>query len=346
MTPDPAECPASLYDGQSAVRRDGVVRLVGGSLVFIDEFGCDDIEHHRLFALSEKADRRTFGHKDSEGWRLRVARPLPPAIDALLPGASRYGGWVDRLGLAKAGIVLAAFSAGVVFLILSAPEWIAPLVPMSVERKIGAALASDVPGGLCTSDDGEAALKALTERLDRRPGDLDVAVVDVPIVNAVALPGGGILLFEGLIDKARSPDEVAGVLGHEIGHVRKRHVMASLLRQFGFSVMVSGSDLGATAGGLLSLRYSRKAEAEADQWSLTQLRAANISPRATADFFDALAKQDIGTGEWMDYVNSHPASTSRSKKFADSVDPDRDYRPALSAAQWKALKHICETNTP
>ncbi|MDX7324874.1 M48 family metalloprotease, partial [Providencia rettgeri] len=80
------------------------------------------------------------------------------------------------------------------------------------------------------------ALKTLATRIDPDDPRLEVDVVKLPMVNAVTLPGGRIVVFDGLIRAAKSPDEVAGVVAHEIGHVRHRDVMEGLLRQFGLSV--------------------------------------------------------------------------------------------------------------
>jgi Zn-dependent protease with chaperone function len=75
----------------------------------------------------------------------------------------------------------------------------------------------------------------------------------------VALPGGNVILFDGLVKQARSPDEVAGVLAHEIGHVREKHVMQALLRQMGLAVVLGGIDgnSGALVNNMLSMSYSR-----------------------------------------------------------------------------------------
>ena len=101
-----------------------------------------------------------------------------------------------------------------------------------------------------------------------QPGQPPVRVqlIKLDMINAVAVPGARVLVFDGLVQQARSPDELAGVIGHEIGHVRKRHVMQAMLREFGLSALLSQSKsaLGNTLGQLTALRYSRQAEGEAD----------------------------------------------------------------------------------
>lgn len=337
---------ALFYDGQSAAGRTGQVEAAGGVLFFVAEdqrygpFLPEDIRH-----LGSAPGTQIYGHKGRDGWRLRIDEPIPEAIVELLPAVERYGGWIDRLGLAKASGLFLACSALVMLVILTVPEWLAPLIPHSVERNIGAAMVGDFGGRYCRGKKGQAALAALTRKLDKgsakAPERIDVMVADIDMINAVALPGGQIIIFRGLIDEARSPDEVAGVLAHEIGHVRERHVMKAMLRQLGLSVLLSGSDIGATAGGILSLGYSRDAEGEADAFSIARLENARISPAATADFFDRLAEERGETPGWVNYMVTHPQSAARRNAFRRSERKTANYRSALDADEWNALRNIC-----
>ena len=97
-------------------------------------------------------------------------------------------------------------------------------------------------------------------------------------VNAFAAPGGHVVVLSGLIDEAKSGDEVAGVLAHEIAHVIHRHPMESLVRAMGLAVLaeaLSGDGLGGTAAMLLAVTaYSREAEAEADATAVALLEGS------------------------------------------------------------------------
>ena len=169
------------------------------------------------------------------------------------------------------------------------------------------------------------------------------------MLNAVALPGSKVILFDGLVKQAKSPDEVAGVLAHEIGHVRERHVMQSLLRQLGLSVVLGGFDGtgGSLLNGALSVSYTRGSEQEADRYSMKALSGAAISPVATADFFDRLAKLsgevegDKRLTAMTGYMSSHPLSAERKKAFQDSIVRGKDYKPALTPTEWTELKTMC-----
>lgn len=335
-----------FHDGQSAIRREVEVSGVGDTLI-LDEgterhgpFPVDRLEH-----VGERREGAAFGHKDIDGWRLVLPPESVEALAAILPAREHYGGWVDRLGLGPATIGFALLSAIIVAIVLAVPQWLAPLVPYSVEQRLGDAMIGDFGGRICHSEAGDAALAALARRLDDTPGDLEIAVVDVPMVNAAALPGGKIVIFRGMLNEAKSSDELAGVLAHEIGHVRERHVMQSLIRQLGLSVVLGGAngDVGGALNSLLSLGYGRDAEREADRHSIAAMRAARISPDATAAFFDRLSKQ-AGEGEepsLFSYLSTHPHSKGRRDAFAASAQKGISYRPALSPQQWDALRTIC-----
>ncbi len=227
---------------------------------------------------------------------------------------------------------------------MTAPNWLGPRVPETWERRIGAVMVGDLAPFTCTTAQSDAALAALVRDVDGGQSRITVQIAKIDMVNAVALPGGRVLIFDQLVQEAKSPDELAGVLAHEIGHVRKRHVMQALLRQFGLSILLSGanSDLGGTLGGVATMGYSRKAEREADAWSRGRLAAADISPAATAAFFGRLRKLDPTAGnKQLGYLNSHPDPGEREQAFAKAVQAGKVYRPALDPAQFAALKAAC-----
>jgi beta-barrel assembly-enhancing protease len=341
---------AYFYDGQSGVKRDVSIEVIG------QVFYLDEIERrHGPFNFSNvtytgkvgRAD--VYGYSDRDGWRLGLSGDVPSAIAGHLPAKQKYGKWIDRLGMGPAALAFAIASAAVVAVVMFTPQWLAPLIPSSFEKKMGDALVGDFGGRFCDGEKGSAALKKLGRSLDKDISDLQIEVANIDMLNAVALPGGKIIIFQGLLSQARSPDEVAGVLAHEMGHVRKRHVMQSLLRQMGLSFVLGGLDgnAGSVVNGALGATYTRSAETEADQFSMAALSAANVSPVATAAFFERLAKMD-GSAEGNEqmqavtgYLSSHPLSTSRKKAFENSVKKGVTYQPALSHNEWIELKTMC-----
>ncbi|MEG3087885.1 M48 family metallopeptidase [Sphingomonas sp. PB4P5] len=334
--------PVWHYDGITAVRHTADLRIEA------DRFRLSDAaESH---ALAELEPRDTVGHDivfglaDRPGWRIGFSGGIPDDLAALLPKQYRYGRLIDRFGLWPSLAAFAVLAAIVVAVFLRTPAMVARAVPQSVERQLGDLMVGDLGGRTCDGGDGPAALAALVQRIDAGDAAIDVRVVNLPIINAVTLPGGRIVIFDGLLRAAKSPDELAGVLGHEIGHVKNRDVMESLLRQLGLSVILGGLDgnVGGYTNALLASSYSRSAESRADDFAIAMLRDAAVSPVATADFFRRLgAKQgkDGSVTRALAYLASHPVSSGRAKAFAASAKGT--YRPALTPEQWRALRSIC-----
>ncbi|MEE9434532.1 MAG: M48 family metallopeptidase [Sphingorhabdus sp.] len=339
------------FDGKSAVRRPVDIQGVGNNFYLVETerrhgpFAFADVSY-----IGEQDGAHVYGLEENDGWRLGLKGEVPAELTGLLPAPRRYGGWVDRLGLGKASIAFAAISAAVVAVVLLTPQWLAPLIPTSWERQMGDALVGDFGGRFCAAPAGSKALAKMTASLDSDAEDLQVEIANIDMVNAIALPGGKVIIFQGLLDIADSPDEVAGVLAHEIGHVRKRHVMQGLLRQMGLSVVLGGAD-GAGGGllnGVLSMSYGRDAEREADSHSIRVMSIAGISPVATAGFFRRLSKMDGSdkmegrSARITGYMSSHPLSSERKKAFENSLSKGKKYRPSLTNAEWKSLKTMCE----
>ncbi len=337
-----------FYDGRSAVRRGTRVEAAPEGVSIVPETGeVSVVAAAELTHVETRADAEIYGRKDSPGWRLGIVRPVPPELAASLPGPIVYGGIIDRLGLPKALAIGAVVSAAILLIGYMAPRWLAPLVPFSWERKFGNALVGDLGQKFCASGTGQQALDKLARRLSPKAADYKVRVVDVPMVNAVALPGGTIVIFKPLLLEAESPDEVAGILGHEIGHVEQRHVTEAMIRHYGLSMLISsfGGTTGANIEMLASANYSRGAEREADAASIHALGRAGISPRPTARFFERLGKVEKGIGrlaEPLSYLASHPLSEERRKRFDQSFERRRSYTPSLSSEEWRALRNICQ----
>ncbi|MFT3968259.1 MAG: M48 family metallopeptidase [Sphingobium sp.] len=300
----------------------------------------------QLVAMDGTKGRSVYGLKGMQGWRLIFDGPPPESFAVHLPLPQRYGRWIDRFGLARAAIGFTLIAAAFVALVLTAPRWIAPLVPRSVENRLGDAMIGDFGGRFCRTPKGRAALDRLAAQLGaEQAGVRSVEVANIDMVNAVALPGGRVMIFNGLLEQAKSADEVAGVLAHEIGHVSHRDTMAALLRQLGLSVVLGGVDgnLGGVLNGALSLSYGRDAERAADGYAIAQLGRAAIAPDATAAFFDRLGHGKDGEKleRATSWISSHPVSADRKAAFLKSRNPGRTYRPALDVADWRALKDMC-----
>ena len=341
---------AILYDGASARRHPVTAATETDGLAITGEDGEERIAWPSLIWIDTLPEGLLLGRNDRPGWRLMLDADAPADLISRLPARPRYGRWVDKLGFGKSLVCFAAISALAGYVAVNTPGWLGRRVPMSWETGMSDDGLKDLAANTCHTKESDAALTQLVSALDptRPDGDetpIRVELVKADIVNAVALPGGRVLVFDGLARSLRSPDALAGVIGHEIGHVRQRHVMQAMLREFGISMVLSGFKSGVTntLGRMTALRYSREAETEADNWSRAQMAKAVISPVATAQFFEGAADQTREDSFAMAaYLNSHPDPSSRSEAFRAAFRRDQSYKPALSEAQFRSIRLACE----
>nr|WP_283054483.1 M48 family metallopeptidase [Thetidibacter halocola] len=178
---------------------------------------------------------------------------------------------------------------------------------------------------------------------------LSVHVLDHKMVNAFALPGGYVVFFRGLIDEAGSPEEVAAVFAHEIGHVVSRDPTRHALRSAG-SIGVLGLVFGDFAGGALVLflaerlidaQYSQSAEAAADAFAADLLLAAGLPPDALAEMFERFRRLGGDDEGIMAHFMAHPRLGDRIAAARTATPPDFAATPLLNDDEWRALKAIC-----
>ncbi|HVZ79014.1 MAG TPA: M48 family metallopeptidase, partial [Gemmatimonadaceae bacterium] len=160
---------------------------------------------------------------------------------------------------------------------------------------------------------------------DSRDLDWKFYIVDAPDVNAFALPGGIIYVNRGLIERSAQMDELAGALGHEIGHVVRRHVVRDMQRSQGANIGVIAmcvllntcndpltQNAINIAGGAVFAKFSRADEAEADAEGVKNVVRAGIDPRGLPDLFRVLLDErktkPAGVDAWF---LSHPLEEDR-----------------------------------
>lgn len=191
---------------------------------------------------------------------------------------------------------------------------------------------------MCRNPAGVRVLQRLTRRLAATmdtPYRFHVRVADSGMVNAFAAPGGHIVILRGLIDEAKSPEEVAGILAHEMGHAVKRHSLRRLVRVLGVTVLWGGA-----AGNFLvySGVYSHKAEYAADRLAVAMLNRSGIRGGPFSGFFARMHAKGKGASVWNKYVGTHPPSLERANAVKVLATGNG---PAMSWADWLALKRIC-----
>ena len=202
-------------------------------------------------------------------------------------------------------------------------------IPVAWEEQLGDAAYGQITAGAAVIETGPAveAVEGIGERLAaavESPYTLRWHVVDDPQVNAFAVPGGHVVVFTGLIRDARSAEEVAGVLAHEIQHILLRHSLRGLVRSLGWRAALAIlfgdtgplSGVGELASRLGTLKFGRDQETAADVEGLALLHRAKIDPHGMAAFFDALAKQEGGQ---IALLSTHPVSTERAARLRAEI---------------------------
>jgi beta-barrel assembly-enhancing protease len=253
---------------------------------------------------------------------------------------------------AAIALIAAMYAAG-----WSPAQYIARVLPQSWREKLGDEAAQSMTEGhkMCVAPAGVAALAKLTERLSTAAGatvPFKVYVYDWPLINAFAVPGGQVVMTRGLLEKAGSPDEAAGVLAHEIGHGIELHPETGIIRAVGLAAAVELM-LGGTGGALANigltlaqLGYTRVAEHEADLQAIRLLKNAGISNKGLGDFFRRVEKiegEDTASTSLhpLDLLRTHPPTKEREDLVRSQ--PDYPSTPALDAASWQDLKSICSS---
>lgn len=340
---------AKLYDGVTAHRHDARAEVQADAIVLRQESGwSDSVAKGVLRRIDDDSSSIRLGRSDIEGWRLILPPEARDAVAGLLGAEERYGRWIDRIGLAPAAAAFAGIAASLLLIGHFAPQWVAPHVPEQWERNVGNAIVGDFGDNRCRNPEGQNALEAMAERLEpgstRGPDRLQLAALDINMFNAAALPGGHIVVFKTAVTETEDLDALAGIVAHEIAHVRRRHVTQAMIRELGIGALIRlfAGGIGANAQQIVALSYTRSNEAEADSDAIVMLRRAGISPKPTADLFRKLGEhEDEGASYNAEFLQSHPLSADRARKFDAAFDPKARYTPAMTKDQADALFNIC-----
>ena len=357
-----------FFDGQSAVAHNVSVRfsaatlLIGGDAGTLADWSYDD-----LLAPDPVIPGRPTRVTHASSPYARLVVDDVSFASALLERAPQVSASAARRGTAKiVGLcVLGALAVvGGLYVFMSfAPQSMARIMPDAWRGNLGVQIEKMLVRSAkrCTSAEGLTALKKIDERL--RPatpkGEIfDIAVYDLPIINAFALPGGKIVFSGKLIAEASGPDAVAGVMAHEMGHVIERHSEAQMVRVMGLTLaqellFAGSSNIGGAAsslaGYLTILRYTRDAERQADDQAMAILEKAGVDAKGLITFFELIkSKTKSSTETKTSDANSEPGTTlfSTHPGLSERIEvlknaPKWQSTPILTDAEWQALKAIC-----
>ena len=217
-------------------------------------------------------------------------------------------------------------------------------VPVSVDQQIGKHSYEGMnPGG--PEIDDEVVVASIREMVDRLSPHaaiseltFEVHVIESSEVNAFCLPGGVIVVYTGLMQAAEQPEQVAGVLAHEMAHATLRHGLQRISQSLGIAaaanlligdvegILVLGSELFQLAS---INSYSRGQESQADAEGVRMMHAAALDPLSMAQFFEIMKAQDGGLPEQLKWISTHPDHDARIISIRDQMRtlPPQDYQP-------------------
>ena len=186
----------------------------------------------------------------------------------------------------------------------------------------------------------QAITRKIVEVCDRQELIYVVKVIDDDKVNAVSLPGGYIYIYKGLIDRAKSDDEIAGVIGHEVGHITAKHAIKRLQALYGYNILMvlsaaSGSaDLTRGVNAALTtvfLEYSREDEFMADKLGVKYAKKADFDPSGMARFLKSLhALQERESPKALNYWRTHPYIPQRISAVNQEISGELEFKDYLN----------------
>ncbi len=263
-----------------------------------------------------------------------------------------FRGW--RPVLAACAAIAAVACAFYFWGVRAAADAAARVAPPFLEERLGRAVVNILAPEpqRCSNQEREKLLARVTDRLTAAAGrsgyQFKVIWADRPIANAFAAPGGYIVVFQGLLSEMQTPEELAGVLAHEMQHVVNRHATRALARDISARTLLSliAFDASGTPGGIRgavelgNLSYQRSDEEQADLGAVALLQRARIDPRGLETLLRRL--QLNGQAVELGYLSSHPAIEERIAKMEARVSRSAPAAvPLMTPEEWAAARSVC-----
>jgi predicted Zn-dependent protease len=356
-------------DGRSAARHHAVVRVGKSALELVTAAGFTRSWPYRAMTQTQgtyqgEAVRFEYGSEPIESVVIadhsvlteihRIAAHFPVHFHD--PSARRTRTkWTIVAALAVIVITALLYRWGIPILSAS----IMPLIPVSWEEAVGERVVGRlVPEGRrCRNPRLMEALSTIAHPLiqpefsNRYP--IRLYVLDDNAVNAFAVPGGHVVLLRGLLERTEAPEQLAGVLAHELQHVYKRHTTRAMIEQTTGAVLMTALS-GDFSGGLTwgigaaqalnALRYSCAHEAEADLAGLHMMEAAGLDSTAMVTFFRNMQQELPGAASIPDFLTTHPHMDERISALTIATHPATGQsRRLLPKENWTEIRSLCRS---
>jgi len=348
-------------DGRAAVTHEASADFTADAL----NVRVGEVQHTWPYAELHRADdgagRVILKRKPDTGERLYLSEYDSTRLQDAAPHLFNSRAFGIESPGAVAGLTAAAWSLAAVFL-LGVPLAAGPIaaeVPPRYREQIADISWSQVSAFTEYCDDSDEAARILNDMAYRMMEASDVAmrdeiwitIVDARFPNAFALPDNSIVVTDDLIALAEHPDELTGVIAHEIAHIEHNHVMKGIIRSVGagifFDIVFGGAGAGQMVAiasvNLASLRYSRGDETDADLRGLDYLDAGGIDAGGLARLFerfqDEAEEEAPGASTIPTMLSSHPATDARAA--AARARSRQGLAPSISPADWQIVRAAC-----
>jgi Zn-dependent protease with chaperone function len=360
--------PGTYFDGATAASRivtltieDSALAIASADSAPLARWDYSDIE-----SLPAPPDRLRLGlHDGSSTARLDVRDPaFAQAIEEHLGfGTPRHHASERRqrrLVIAWSAAAVAAVLAIGVAGLPAIAELALPLIPHSWEMRAGplqhqlAIDTFDEEGPFECGDEGDAerAGKAVFTKMFRRleaaanlPIPIRPFVVRMKEANAGTYPGGYIHVNMGLVLELESPDELGGVIAHELGHVANRDALRKSLHTLGLAYLfgmaigdVTGGAAIIIAGKMLDYRYSRSQEAAADAFGIAVMNRLGADSHRFSSWFERMMKP--GRRDYARIIRTHPLNADRIAAIR-AMPRVANPTPLLTDEEWQTLRQVC-----
>lgn len=288
--------------------------------------------------------------KDLRGIQDHLPEPFASTLkDLLFTQTTMQAGmaiWTISGVVAVLGILFWLARGGLVDIVMAS-------LPPEVDQSVGESLFAESKADACSHRELTLAVERITARLeyaaDDPPFKIRVVVTKSPQVNAFALPGGFLTVTAGLLEESESPDEIAAIMGHEIGHALERHGMRRIVREVGMSALLSivAGDPGtaqtiATKGSeMLGLAFDRGQETASDRIGLQLMARAGYDPDRAPDFFRRLAAKESLADQALALLSTHPASAARVQDLEQLAASVERGPAAPSVDNWMEIRDGC-----
>ena len=322
------------FDGRTARGEVVLVRLEGDALVVLARDTLDRVPLANV-GMAEPFEHAPRMLALPGGCTIEAPDP-DRSLPAALALAGKGPSWIVRFQRAWTAVVVA------LALLVAGGSWayveglpiaarrLAQALPASFEHRMGENVLSLLDASTLKPSALPHERRARIAERFRQASAVIAPGVPVEIefrsgqVNAFALPGGIIVVFDELVALADDDERVLGVLGHELGHVVHRHSTRQLLQALGLAAVagVVWGDFSSVAANvplvLGAMRYGRAFEVEADEFGLDFLKANGLSPRPLLEFFMRAEEAHGDTrrsGAIPEFLSTHPSSASRIERL-------------------------------